>query len=379
MRARFRLRFGRESEVFRAPGRVNLIGEHTDYNDGFVMPAAIGFYTWVAVAPREDRTLLVRSENFGEEREIVLDALAPGGPVDWSSYVAGVAWVLEAEGRRLRGADMLVWGGVPIGAGLSSSAAIEVASGLALLAAAGSEEVDRAALARQCQRAENDYVGMRCGIMDPFISCKGQAGDALMLDCRSLDFELLPVPADARLVICNTMVKHALTGGEYNERRAACEEGVRILSARLPAVRALRDVSPAQLEMSRDALPERIYRRCLHVVTEDERVAAAADDLREGNLAAFGARMAASHASLRDDFEVSCPELDLMVALASSLEGVYGARMTGGGFGGCTINLVRKESVPSFRESVAAAYRRKTGLAPDIYACTPAEGASRQE
>lgn len=372
--ARFEAQFERKGRLFHAPGRVNLIGEHTDYNDGFVMPAAIGFETAIAAAPREDRILQVHSENVNEMAYLDLDALHPRSPPHWSKFVSGVAWVLERDGLRLRGADMLIVGDVPIGAGLSSSASIEVAAGLAFLELGG-HSVDRTRLALQCQRAENEYVGMRCGVMDQFIACYGQTGHALMLDCRSLDFALLPVPPDARIVICNTMVRHELTGGEYNERRADCEEGVRLLSAQLPGVHALRDVTPAMLEPFASTLPPRIFRRCRHVVSENVRVLEAADDLRRGDLSAFGARMAASHASLRDDYEVSCAELDLMVSLAVSAEGVHGARMTGGGFGGCTVNLVERSATEAFVATVGEAYRQQTGIQPDIYVCTASGGA----
>jgi galactokinase len=374
LQQRFRALYGDEARIYRAPGRVNLIGEHTDYNDGFVMPAAIDFSTWVAIAPRNDRRLAIYSQNFSESIEFDLDEADPHALGHWSDYVRGVAVMLERSGYRLQGAAMLINGEVPIGSGLSSSAAIEVASGLALV---GNSHltVDRLALAKLCQRAENEFVGMRCGIMDQFISCFGHAGQALMLDCRSLEYRLLPLPPDLRLVICNTMVKHELAAGQYNARRAECEAGVRHLASALPNVRALRDVTMADLQQYGSDLPEVIYKRCRHVISENARVIEAAAALDRRDLVAFGQLMAESHRSLRDDYEVSCAELDIMVELAGQVEGVYGARMTGGGFGGCTVNLVKDDSVADFQPSVALGYQQATGITPDIYVCVAAEGA----
>jgi len=277
---------------------------------------------------------------------------------------------------RLRGADVLIKSDVPVGAGLSSSAAVEVAVGYAMLDTSGLA-VDRVELARLCQRAENEFVGVRCGLMDQFIASNARAGHALMLDCRSLDFSLLPLPAGVRLVVCNTMVRHELAGGEYNARRAECEEGVRLLARALPRVRALRDVTAEEIERFRNELPEVVYRRCRHVVTENARVFEAKAALEVGDLDAFGRLMRESHRSLRDDYEVSCAELDLLVKLACDAEGVYGARMTGGGFGGCTVNLLRAGEVESFRQTVARGYEHATGRAPEIYICSPAQGVGR--
>ena len=377
LQMRFQDLYASPGRIFRAPGRVNLIGEHTDYNDGFVMPAAIDFYTWVAIGPRADRKLVLHSENISESAEFDLDA-APVPRHRWTDYPFGVAVMLERAGHRLRGANLLILGEVPIGAGLSSSAAIEVATGYALLENSGLE-VDRVELARLCQRAENDFVGMRCGIMDQFISCCGHAGQSLMLDCRSLDYRLLPLPQDVSLVICNSMVKHELASGEYNKRRAECEEGVRRLAQHLPQVRALRDVTLADLNRFESELPEVVYRRCRHVVSENARVLEAATALVGGNVGAFGDLMAHSHRSLRDDYEVSCEELDLLVELAGEADGTLGARMTGGGFGGCTVNLVRSPRVEDFTRSVARGYHAKTGRTPEIYVSSAAEGAAQAD
>jgi galactokinase len=378
LRAEFMVRYGAEPRFFRAPGRVNLIGEHTDYNAGFVMPAAIRFYTTVAAAARTDRRLRVRSVNFAETREIELPGpLAArertGRSAHWIDYIAGVAWALQEHGIPIVGADMLIHGEVPLGAGLSSSAALEVAAGLALTQIAG-HSIDGLQLAKLCQRAENLYVGMRCGIMDQFASVHGRAGHAVLLDCRSLEHRFLPLQS-AQLVICNTMVRHRLAGSEYNRRREQCEQGVQALAGVVPGIVALRDVSGDLLLSHRAALDELIYRRCRHVVTENERVIAAADALEAADLAVFGGLMRESHRSLRDDYEVSCDELDLMVRLAESIDGVYGARMTGGGFGGCTVNLVRADRVAQFCSQLAADYARATGHRPEIYVCEAADGA----
>ncbi len=372
LRQRFSEIFGAgDVHFYRAPGRVNLIGEHTDYNDGFVLPAAIDFYTYVALRRRPDRRLVIYSTNFEQSAEFDLERMQALGQNHWSNYAAGVAAILLQQGHALSGADLLVEGGVPIGSGLSSSAAIEVSVGYALLDSIG-ERVEPPRLALSCQRAENEFVGMRCGIMDQFISCCGQEGHALRLDCRSLDYELVPIPQEVALVICNTMVKHQLASGEYNERRAACETGARLLG-----VKALRDATPAMLEERREALGDVVYRRCRHVVSEDQRVLDMVVALRNGDLARCGELMAASHQSLREDYEVSCPELDLMVELARTAPGVHGARMTGGGFGGCTVNLVGRSQVESFVAHVRPAYEQQTGHRPDIYVCNASAGASR--
>jgi galactokinase len=374
LQEKFRQCYGGQARIYRAPGRVNLIGEHTDYNDGFVMPAAIEFYVWIAIAPRNDRKLFLNSINFSEAVEIDLQK-GTTRRNHWSDYIAGVAVMLELAGHHLQGANLLIRGDVPIGAGLSSSAAIEVATGLALMENSGLK-VNRLELVKLCRRAENEFVGARVGIMDQFISGCGKEGHALMLDCRSLEFSLLPLPQDVSLVICNTMVKHQLASGEYNTRRGECEEGVRLLSNSLPNIRALRDVSLAELEAQAGTLPKIIYKRCRHVISEDARVTKAAASLEQGNLKTFGTLMRESHRSLRDDYEVSCAELDLMVELAVQQEGVYGARMTGGGFGGCTINLVKTERVSSFKSQVGDAYLRSSGLEPQIFVSPAAEGAS---
>ena len=372
----YRRRFGEPAGVFRAPGRVNLIGEHTDYNDGFVMPAALGFSTFVAAGARGDGSLVVYSLDFGEETVINVDAANSGPTGHWSDYPRGVAAELGAHGVPWTGANLVIKGDVPIGAGLSSSAAIEVATAMALVAVAGAA-LDRRTIASICQRAEHNYAGTKCGIMDQFISCFGESGRALLLDCRSLNYESLPLPERTRIVICNSMVRHELASGEYNLRRADCETGVKLLQRFLPAIRALRDVSPAQVIQFGDQMPDRVFRRCRHVVSEIARTLSAAEALRRDDLRQFGELMRASHLSLRDDYEVSCSELDLLVELAGSCRGVFGARMTGGGFGGCTVNLVNASDVDSFKTEVQRRYQAETGKKPDIYVCTAAAGAGK--
>jgi galactokinase len=376
--ASFKSRFASAACVYRAPGRVNLIGEHTDYNDGFVLPAAIGFSCWVAIAPRDDRKLVVYSENFDETREASLDSLGPRGSHHWSDYPLGIAWAAQDAGYSLRGANLYIAGDVPLGAGLSSSAAIEVSTGFALLSASD-HKIDRTKLALLAQRAENEYVGLRCGIMDQFVSCQGRAGHALMLDCRSLEYQLVKIPARMRLVICNTMVKHKLQAGEYNVRRKECEEAVRKLSAALPGIHSLRDVSMEQLAQRKNLLTEVLYRRCRHIISENKRVRQVAELFQHGQTAGLREVMAAGHESLRDDYEVSCRELDAMVEIAGRQPGVFGARMTGGGFGGCTINFVDAEHAVAFQRNVSAEYEAATGLRPDIYICEASQGAELVE
>jgi galactokinase len=369
----FQRTFGAPSRVYRAPGRVNLIGEHTDYNLGFVLPAAIDLYCWVALSPRPDRQLHVYSTNFDITVSVDLDDPHLTSRGDWSDYVVGTGLALEHHGYKIQGANILVSGQVPMGSGLSSSAAIEVSTGYALLDI-NNASIDRTKLALACRHAENEFVGARVGIMDQFISSNGRAGHALMLDCRSLDAKLLPIPESVKLVVCNTGVKHQHAGGEYNVRRTQCDEGVRLLSSALPAIQSLRDVQPSQLEQHKHLLPDLIYRRCRHVVTENERVQGAAEALLLGDLPALGALMAESHRSMRDDYEISCAELDTMVEIAGAQSGVIGSRMTGGGFGGCTINLVRADAAAAFRHAVAIEYQTRINISPDIYVLSASEG-----
>ena len=371
LRREFRRRFNAEPRIFRAPGRVNLIGEHTDYNEGLVMPAALEFSTWAAVAPSRDGKLHIASLNLNEERRF---EIADGTPArNWTDYVRGVDVTLRQAGHDIPAASILVWGNVPLGSGLSSSASLEVAACLALLALEGTA-LSGTEIAHLCQRAENEFVGARCGIMDQFIAVHGHTGKAIMLDCRSLEYELRPVPTQVAIVITNSMVKHELAAGEYNKRRAECEAGVRILRRSLPEVLTLRDVSIEQLERHKKEMPEVIYRRCRHVVSENARVLQFAQALKSGDLQRAGESMWASHASLRDDYQVSCRELDLLVEIAAGA-GAIGSRMTGGGFGGCTVSLVKQENVERFRGEVMEKYESAVSIKPEIYVTQAGDGA----
>ena len=373
LREQFQKLYGQQARIFRAPGRVNLIGEHTDYNEGFVMPVAMDLYTWVAAAPRMDARVEVYSQNLRERAAMDLQDLNLQVQRHWSAYVLGVAASLRISGAEIGGANLLVEGKVPMGAGLSSSASVEVAAGYALLK---SSSLSRSPveLAKICQRAENEFAGARCGIMDQMIACCGRANDALILDCRTLEFRLLPLFSDAQFVVCNTMVKHDHAAGEYNARRADCETATRILAEQRPGVRALRDVSLTDLERHAKLLPEVVYRRSRHVISENARVLAAREALERGDSESFGRLMRESHRSLKDDFEVSSAELDLLVEIAGEIEGVYGSRMTGGGFGGCTISLVRSAAVEEFQSTIARGYERATSRKPDIYLVRASSG-----
>ncbi len=344
LREAFEARFGDRPRIYRAPGRVNLIGEHTDYNGGFVMPAAIEFATWAAVGERNDRSLVMYSENFGETAEFDLDHHGPRPRRHWSDYALGVAVMLERAGIELRGANLLIRSTVPVGAGLSSSAALEVAVSWAL----APEPIDLTGRAKLCQRAEHEFAGVLCGIMDQFVACHARAGNALMLDCRSLEYQHVPVPRGLKIVIANSMVRHELASGEYNRRREQCAEAAVYFG------KSLREVTEADL--TRAKLPDPILRRARHVVTENARVLKAAAALDRGDLRALGELMYDSHRSLRDDFQVSCAELDTLVEIARGVEGVYGSRMTGGGFGGCTVSLVAEDRVDALRAAIKAGY-----------------------
>jgi galactokinase len=362
------------ARVYRAPGRVNLIGEHTDYNDGFVMPAAIAYDIRVAVEPRGDRRVTVVSDGFPGTRAFDLDRLTTGVSNDWSDYVRGMLIELQADGAGLRGADLHVTSDLPVGAGLSSSAAIAVGVGYALLDTAALS-IDRVKLALAAQRAENRHAGIKSGIMDQFICANARAGQAILLDTRALTFEYLPLPAAATFVVCNTMVKHSHATGSYNDRHAECSAGVAALAEKYPAVRALRDVTLDELQAARSVLPDTIFRRCRHVISENARVLAAGLALERSDFAEFGRLMAESHASMRDDFEISAPEVDLMVELAQGFgSSVYGARMTGGGFGGSTVNLVAAGDVEAFVRYIVPAYRAATGIEPFVYLGVGAAG-----
>ena len=379
LRRRFRQLFDTEAAVVvRAPGRVNLIGEHTDYNDGYVLPVAIDRSVLLAASPRPDRRVIVHALDFDQRAEFFLDDITRDTEHPWSNYQRGVAWVLQSEEFTLPGLNVALISDVPIGAGLSSSAAVEVAAAYAWRVL-GKLELDLVRLALLCQRAENEFVGMSCGIMDQFISALGQRDSALLIDCRRLDYELVPIPARTAIIVADTRVRRELVASEYNARRRECEEGVRLLQRYLPGITALRDVSPVQFAEHQDRLPDVVRRRCRHVVHENDRVLRAVAALRAGDVGTFGQLMNESHTSLRDDYQVSCPELDALVEAAWRVEGVYGSRMTGAGFGGCTVSLVDESVVGAFRERVAAAYQAATGTAPEIYVCRAEAGVEAVE
>ncbi|HKY04106.1 MAG TPA: galactokinase [Blastocatellia bacterium] len=362
--------------LFRAPGRVNLIGEHTDYNDGFVLPMAINRHTVVAASRRSDRRVRVFSANVDESFEFDLDSAAPAPRRVWLDYVEGVARSLESRGARLSGADLALRSNVPEGAGLSSSAALEISVGLAMLEVSG-QAFDRRGLALAGQQAEHEYVGAKVGIMDQFIAVFGKPGHALLIDCRSLETSAIPMNLpETAIVVCDTRVKHSLASSEYNRRRAECELGVELLSDPLPGIRALRDVTVEQFNQHEHVLPEPVRRRCRHVITENARTIEAAESLSAGDLERVGVLMRASHKSLRDDYEVSCYELDLLVEAACSIDGVAGARMTGGGFGGCTVNLVNRDSLETFASKISEQYRAAKHMLPGIYIVEAGGGAS---
>jgi len=375
-RARFLDRFGAAPppRTAVAPGRVNLIGEHTDYNDGFVLPMAIARCAVVVFRPRADRIVRAHSVAFDETCEIALDALEAPGAGGWLSYVAGIAWALAEEDLTFPGLDAVVDGDVPIGAGLSSSAALELATARAFCGAAGITW-DPVRMAKVGQRAENRYVGMNCGIMDQYASAMSREGHALLLDCRTLETQPVPVPAPATVVVMDTGARRALAGSAYNDRRAACERAVAALRRLDPTVRALRDVSPELLERARAVLDPTDFRRASHVVPESGRPVEMAEALRAGELERAGRLMNESHRSLRDLYEVSCAELDFVTDLARSLPSCYGARMTGAGFGGCAVALVRTDGVEPFCETVLSAYKTKLELPAALYPCRPMAGA----
>jgi len=356
--------------IARAPGRVNLIGEHTDYNDGFVLPMAIDYDIRIAARARPDRTVRLYSVDLDKRDTFSLDSVHRVGEAPtWADYVRGVADVLQREGYTLRGMDAAITGNVPRAAGLSSSAAMELAA-ITAFRLLGSLDLDPVRAALLGQRAENEFVGMRCGIMDQFISSLGQADHALLIDCRSLQYERVPIPAGVRIVVTDSAIRRGLVDSAYNERRAQCEQG-----ARLMGVKALRDVSVEMFEAHRDKLPALVARRCKHVVTEDQRTLDSVQALRRGDLTTFGKLMNESHISMRDDFEITTPEIDTLVEIQQNTPGCLGARMTGGGFGGCTVALAREEAAPALVGAIQTQYPARTGKTPQVYVCHATDGA----
>lgn len=365
----FRATYGRPPHVVaEAPGRVNLIGEHTDYNGGFVLPIAIDRTVAVAAAPRDGRLIRVRSLDLGQEDQFEPDCVAPLPDQPWSNYIRGVAWALREEGGRLGGSDLAVTGDVPQGAGLSSSAALAV-SATAALACLSDREIDRRHLALLAQKAENRFVGVQCGIMDQFAAALAQPGCALLIDCRSMETQHVPLPPHIAIAVVDSKMPRRLGETEYNQRREEC-----VRAAALLGLPSLRDADIARLEQARERMPDVLYRRARHVITENQRVLRAVDALRDHDLHTLGTLLLQSHESLRDDYQVSCPALDLLVDLAARVPGVYGARLTGAGFGGCTVNVMAPGALALFQQLVPAEYARQAGLACQIYACQAQEG-----
>lgn len=362
-------RFGEPPRwVVRSPGRVNLIGEHTDYNDGFVLPMAIDRAVWIALRPRGDRQVAVHSLDYDASAEFSLDALEKGPP-GWIEYLKGAAWSLASTGRALAGWEGIVAGDVPVGAGLSSSAALEMATARAIAAASGFDW-QPVEMAKLCQKAENQWVGVGCGIMDQLIAGCGREDHAVLIDCRSLRTEAVPMPPEVRVAILDTGTRRGLVDSAYNQRRRQCAA-----AAEFFRVAALRDVDLELFERAAGDLDETTRRRALHVITENDRTLRAADALRRGETAAFGALMRKSHQSLRDDYCVSSEALDAMVECASAHPACFGARMTGAGFGGCAVALIRADGAEAFAAETAEAYRRHTGHEPAVYVCRATAGA----
>ncbi len=368
--------------IVSAPGRVNLIGEHTDYNDGYVFPVAIDKYVHIVARPRKDRQVTLHALDVDARYEFSLAMLCDEKWVSaptWSKYLVGVATLLQRSDKTLCGMDAIITGDVPIGAGLSSSAALTVSSALAFLTANGLE-MDKKGLATLCQRVEHEFIGVKCGIMDQTISLFGRADHGLFLDCRSLAHTHVPLNLGEHvIVICNTKVKRELAASEYNKRRAECEKGVGILKRWFPDISSLRDVNLTDFKNYEGELPELTQKRCRYVLEENARVQQAIDELKAGDLPAFGNLMNASHRGLRDDYKVSCKELDLLTEIAGGIAGVLGTRMTGAGFGGCTVTLAHRDAVETLRTRIMREYVQQAGIEPEIYLCTVGDGASVQK
>jgi len=362
--------------AFSAPGRVNLIGEHTDYNEGFVLPMAIEKEIVMLGQLRNDRRVRVFDFGYNTEIDFSLDKLIPLRKNTWANYLMGVVDEIQKAEYILQGANLIFRSNIPRKAGLSSSAALEVVTALAI-AELNSLKIEPVKMARLCQQAENNFVGVACGIMDQYVSCLGQKNYALFIDCRSNNYEPVPFKGyNYQIVICNSKIQRSLVNSEYNRRREECKRATDFFTHRLGSkIRALRDVTVEEFKQYQEYLPEPIARRGRHVISENYRVQAGVQALREDNFSAFGKLMVESHRSLKNDYEVSCAELDLLVDLALKQEGVLGARMTGAGFGGCTVNLIEKNYIDAFKKNIKNEYKKITGINPDIYITLPAEGA----
>ena len=359
-----------DARIFRAPGRVNIIGEHTDYNDGLVLPTNTALYTWLAIKPRTDRVVSILAKNFEEQRDFNLDAIEPSNKPEWIDYLKGVCTEIEATGITLCGAEIVIHGEIPIGGGMSSSASLELVMATAMLAISDAS-LPAQEIAKLCQRAEHTFAGVNCGIMDQMISAAGGVDHALLLDCRSLEGELVPLPQATSIVVLDTGTRRGLVDSAYNERREQCE-----IAATHFGVKALRDVSLTSFAQRQDELDEVTRARARHVISEIERTTQAAKAMRAGDRALLGQLMDDSHVSLRDDFEVSSEALDTIVDCARGTDGCLGARMTGAGFGGCAVALVDSEKAPAFCTKVEALYRSRSGHEPQLYVSAATAGAS---
>ena len=368
--------FNQNPTLYRAPGRVNLIGEHTDYNDGFVMPMNTAVFTWLAAGKRQDRTVRAHSVMFDESFEFDLDSIEAGGAPAWAEYVKGVAFVLQDEGFELRGADLLIDGEIPLGGGLSSSASLEAVVGTALLDVAGLQ-VDSMKLALMCQRAEHEFAGVPCGIMDQAVIAACPQHHAMKLDCRSLQAEFIRLPENLCLLVVDSGVKHQLSDGGYRQRREECEQAVAVLSGHDPKVSSLRDADMKLVQLHADEMGQKPFLRARHVVSEIQRVLDAEAALADRDLVDLGTILNASHASLRDDFQVSCAELDFLQETAAGHPAVFGARMVGGGFGGCMISLIEPGGLDEARHHILEAYRAYSGTRPWSNVVESAPPASR--
>lgn len=370
--------YGEPPKLFKAPARVNIIGEHTDYNDGLVLPTTTSLHTWLCVSPRDDRQVEVRSNNLWDTQRFDLDEISPGKRASWIEYVKGVAAELMAEDVELRGANILIDSDIPLGAGLSSSASLELAVAAAMLDLAGAS-VPAPQLAEICQRAEHRYAGVLCGIMDQYAIACAAKGNAILLDCRSLDATQMPIPTEVGFIITDSGVRHRLPDGDYNNRRDECAAAVRILAKSIPQVSTLRDADMQNIEDNSKGLGDLLFRRCRHVVTENQRVSRAFDALNAGDIAELGALVNACHASLRDDYEISCHEVEALVASANTCHGVFGSRLIGGGFGGCVLSVVESNNLQGAANELRSRYGSILGKEPWVHVVEAADPVRKVE
>jgi galactokinase len=371
VRSEFSRVFREEPRMYRAPARINIIGEHLDYNGGCVLPSAVDLFTWVAVSPRNDAILDIHLCHDGSRQQIVLGDLSKDGSGSVAEYLKGVAWALRSAGVEPRGCNLVIGGSIPLGGGLSSSASLELAVARALADRAG-VQLEREQMALLCHKAEVDFVGVQCGIMDQYAIALGAGGHAMVLDCRSRQFELLPLPENAKFLVVHSGVSRRLPAGGYNARRDECTSAVELLRQSNPGLRYLAELDSGQISENRNRLGETLFRRCRHVVSEHQRVREATGAMREANLELLGSLINESHESLRDDYEVSCSELDALVEIARKCDGVLGSRMMGGGFGGCTISLVRPGDVTETVRRISQEYSKVIGRPPWMHVAGPA-------